>query len=111
MRFSPIFGLTMVLLSGCVSTPNSPSQILETKKTPDEYAHCVFPKWQKEKSATTLSGSQGHFKIVAESKVAADDIIVIHKATAGSKVSLYQRAPIVLPFGLSALEKAARECL
>ncbi|MDR3564722.1 MAG: hypothetical protein P4N59_25270 [Negativicutes bacterium] len=85
--------------------------MLETTKTPDEYAHCVFPKWQKEKSATTLSESQGHFKIVAASKVSADDIIEVHKATIGSKVSLYQRAPSVLPFGPNALEKAARDCL
>jgi hypothetical protein len=109
MRFALSLGVLALLLSGC-ATPNNPTQTLESSKTPEDYAHCVFPKVQKAKSVATLSGSQNHYKIVAGSKVAADDIIEIHKSTQGSKVSLYERAPITSPFG-TALEKAARACL
>lgn len=110
MRFALSLGLSALLLAGCVSAPNNPNQILQTSKSPEDYAQCVFPRVQKDKPAATLTGSQNHFRIVMGSKIAADDVIEIHKSSEGSKVSLYERAPLTSPFGTS-LEKAARKCL
>ena len=111
MRFPLLMSLAVLSLAGCASTPNNPSFTLASTKTPADYAHCVFPKWQKEASGTTLAETQGHYRIVVSSKIAADDILEIYKAPPGSKVFVYQRTPLTSTFGPGALETAARDCL
>ncbi|MGV8917662.1 MAG: hypothetical protein ACOH2R_07665 [Pseudomonas sp.] len=111
MRFPLVMSLAALTLAGCASTPNSPSYTLSSSKTASDYAHCVLPKWQKEASGTTLSETQGHYKIVASSKVAADDIMEIYKASPGSKIFVYHRVPLSSTFGRNTLETAARDCL
>lgn len=101
----------LLALAGCASAPNSPSLVLDTRKTPAQYAECVFPKWQKEKPGSTLTQSRNQVTIVAEGKVAADQILEVHRATTGSQVSIYLRGPLPGGIGHSRLENSARECL
>lgn len=98
-------------LTGCTSTPNSPSLVLKTAKAPDVYAQCVYPKWQAHKSGTTLTPGRNQVRLVAKGAVAADQILEVHKASTGSEVSLYLRGPVASTLGVSNLEKSARECL
>jgi len=111
MRFFLVYGLIALSLVGCTSTPNSPNITLSTKKPPEEYARCVFPKWQKENSSTTMSVTKGHYKILVKSKVMADDILEVYKISLGSEVSIYQRMPLTSALGRGALESAAYDCL
>ncbi|MDE1164171.1 MAG: hypothetical protein PW845_02025 [Pseudomonas sp.] len=111
MRLLLVCGLAAMSLAGCISAPNTPNVTLSTSKAPQAYAECVYPKWLKEHPSTTKSGSQNHYRVVVESKINADEILEISKTTTGSKVSLYQRAPLASPFTRSALETAARDCL
>lgn len=101
----------LLALAGCATAPNSPSLVLDTQKTPSQYAECVFPKWQKEKPGSTLTQSRNQATIVAEGKVAADQILEVHRATNGSQVSIYLRGPLPGGIGHTRLEKSARECL
>ncbi len=111
MRFFLALGVITLSLMGCTHTPNSPNITLETNKLPKEYALCVFHKWQKEKPSTTISETRGHYRVVVESKAAADEILDIYKTAQGSKVSMYQRMPLSSVFGGGYLESVVRDCL
>jgi hypothetical protein len=111
MRLLLLTAMLAASLYGCGSTPNNPSVDLETAKAPAEYAHCVFPKWQKIKPETTMTEGKNHFKLLVSGKVSQDDILEVFKGNPNTRVFLYQRAPLSAAFGRSALEHAARECL
>lgn len=111
MRFILVSVVASLLLAGCASTPNNPTLILETRKAPEAFAQCVLPKLQKGITAATMSETQGHYKIVMSSKIAADNVLEVYKAPAGGKVFLYERAPLASAFGPSELERAAHECI
>lgn len=111
MRFFLASGLIALSLVGCTHVPNSPSLTLSTKKSPAEYAQCVLPKWQQEKPDTTMSEASSHYKIVAKSKVMADEILNIYKTSRGSEVSIYKRTPFPSLLGRGPLESAVHACL
>lgn len=110
MRFAVMAGSVCFLLAACSSTPNNPSVDLDSKKTPAEYAACVYPKWQKAYPAATMTESKGHFKILVASKIASDEILEVYKGNPNTRVFLYQRAPLSSLLHRN-LEKAARDCL
>jgi hypothetical protein len=103
--------VTSLLLSGCASTPNSPTLTLQTNKAPADYAQCVLPKLHDDALHTTVSETQRSYRIVVSSKVAADDVLEAYKASNGGKVFLYERALLASTFGPSQLERAAQACL
>jgi hypothetical protein len=103
--------LVATALSACISAPNTPSVILSTSKTPEQYVDCVYPKWKTEVVETTRSERRKQFKVVAPSRLAADQILEVHAKPVGSEISLYLRRPLVLEFGKSSLETAANTCL
>jgi hypothetical protein len=111
MKLLSITGFGVLALAGCSSRPNAPSLTLSTQKSPEEYAQCVFPKWQRQNPEAIKSGSKGHYRIVVESKVAADEVLEIYKTTSGSEASLYQRALLPSTLGRKNLESAVRDCL
>ena len=111
MRLLLLTSVLVMSLTGCGSTPNNPSVDMETPKPANEYAQCVFSRWQQIKPGTTLTESKGHYKLLVSGKVAQDDILEVFKGNPNSRVFYYQRAPLASAFGRSALEKAARECL
>ncbi|WP_166367168.1 hypothetical protein [Pseudomonas akapageensis] len=111
MRLVLVSVFTSLLLAGCMSTPNTPTLVLETKKAPEAYAQCVLPLLLKDAAGATMSETQGHYKIVVSSKVAADDVLEAYKAPAGGKVFLYERALLASSFGPSSLERAAHACI
>lgn len=110
-RFVLPVGLIALSFAGCTSAPNSPNITLSTTKLPEEYAKCVFPKWQMENSSTTMTASKGRYKIVVKSKVMADDILEVYKTSQGSEVAMYQRIPLASAVGRRALVQAAHDCL
>jgi hypothetical protein len=100
-----------ISLCGYISAPNTPSAILSTKKTPEQYAQCIVPKWKSAVEGTTLSQHRNQYTIVAPSKLAANQILEVHPESTGSEVSLYLRSPLVLAIGHSQLEAFAKACL
>lgn len=98
-------------LVGCVSTPNQPTLILQTAKTPEQYTDCVMPKLQDRALQPSLSQSQRHYRIVLSSSVAADNVLEAYKAPTGGKVFLYERRLLASSFTPSSFERAAQECL
>ncbi|WP_025128936.1 hypothetical protein [Pseudomonas sp. PH1b] len=103
----PALTLAALLLTGCASAPNDPSLVLQTSKTPAEYAECVVPKLQD----PTVSQTQRGYRIVVSSKIAADNVLEAYKAPNGGKVYLYERHLLASSFSPSSFERAAQGCL
>lgn len=104
-------GLIALSVAGCTSAPNSPNFTLNSKKLPEEYARCVFPKLQKDNSNTAMSASKGRYRIVVQSRVLADDILEVYKTSQGSEIAVYQRIQLASAVGRGALEQAVHDCL
>lgn len=113
MRLLPLFAMTSaaLVLAGCASAPNDPSLVMQTRKTPAQYADCVIPKLQSSDQTATVSQSQRGYRIVVTSKVAADNVLEAFKAPNGGKVFLYERHLLASSFTPSHFEKAAQDCL
>jgi ABC-type uncharacterized transport system auxiliary subunit len=109
--FVPVMVFASLLLAGCASAPNDPTQTFQTKKTPAEYADCVVPKLQGSALTPTVSQTQRSYRIVVPSKIAADNILEAYKAPNGGKVFLYERRLLASNFMPSSFERAAQECL
>lgn len=109
--FVPVMTFAILLLAGCASAPNDPTQTFQTKKTPAEYADCVIPKLQGSALNPTVSQTQRSYRIVVPSKVAADNVLEAYKAPNGGKVFLYERHLLASNFMPSSFERAAQECL
>jgi hypothetical protein len=109
--FVPAMAFATLLLAGCATAPNDPTLILQTKKTPAEYADCVVPKLQGNALHPTVSQTQRSYRIVVPSKVAADNVLEAYKAPNGGKVFLYERHLLASNFMPSSFERAAQDCL
>ena len=109
--FVPVMAFASLLLAGCASAPNDPTLTFQTKKTPAEYADCVVPKLQGSALNPTVSQTQRSYRIVVQSKVAADNVLEAFKAPNGGKVFLYERHLLASNFMPSSFERAAQECL
>jgi hypothetical protein len=102
----PVSTLVYSLLAGCASAPNEPTLILETSKTPEQYAQCVMPKLQSHALTPTLVQSQRHSKIVVSSSTAADNVIEAYKSASGGRVFVYERSLLASRF-----MRTAQECI
>ncbi|AZC24706.1 MULTISPECIES: hypothetical protein [Pseudomonas] len=113
MRASPVAALTLVslMLAGCASAPNDPTLVMQTKKTPTEYADCVVPKLKEQALVPVVSQTQRSYRIVVVSKVAANNVLEAYKAQGGGKVFLYERHLLASSFTPSAFERTAQDCL
>jgi len=113
MRASPLSALTLasLLLAGCATAPNDPTLVMQTKKTPAEYADCLVPKLQGQALTPTVSQTQRSYRIVVPSKVAADNVLEAYKSPNGGKVFLYERHLLASSFTPSSFARAAQECL
>ena len=107
--------LAVVLLAGCSSPgdvkKNDPTISASTSKPAKKYALCVFPRWQEERSTSTMSETENGYRLVVASEMMTDEVLEIVSTGSGSKVTLFQRAPWSKMWGRSALEAAVRECL
>lgn len=106
-----VMSIACSLLAGCASGPNQPTRVMQTSKSPEQYAECIVPKLQGPTQTPTLSQSQRHYRIVVSSTVAADNVIEAYKAPTGGKVFLYERRLLASSFKPSSFEQAAQECL
>jgi hypothetical protein len=113
MRLSLVPAMTFasLLLAGCATAPNDPTLVMQTHKTPAEYAECVIPKLQSDAQTANVSQSQRGYRIVVTSKVAADNVLEAYKAPNGGKVFLYERHLLASSFAPSSFEKTAQDCL
>ncbi|ROL62638.1 hypothetical protein BLX41_31640 [Pseudomonas protegens] len=107
----PAMTLASLLLAGCATAPNDPTLVMQTHKTPAEYAECVVPKLQSRAQTASVSQSQRGYRIVVTSKVAADNVLEAYKTPNGGKVFLYERHLLASSFAPSSFERAAQECL
>jgi uncharacterized lipoprotein YajG len=114
MRFL-IGALSVALLAGCVSpsdlTTNKPTTSASTKKSPKEYALCVFPKWQDARSEAVMSETSDGYRIVIGAMQLTDELVDVSKSGAGSRVNFYQRVAWMPGVGRAAIEEAVKDCL
>ncbi|MBC2659122.1 hypothetical protein H7A76_27095 [Pseudomonas sp. MSSRFD41] len=113
MRVAPVVALTLgsLLLSACATAPNDPTLVMQTNKTPAQYADCVVPKLREQALAPTVSQTQRSYRIVVPSKVAANNVLEAYKAPNGGKVFLYERHLLASSFTPSNFSRAAQDCL
>lgn len=104
-----------VMLAGCMAPgdlkKNEPTISASTAKTPKKYALCVFPKWQEERSTSTMSETENGYRLIVATDISADEVLEITSFSGGSKVALYQRMPWAKMLGRGAIEDAVRNCL
>lgn len=110
-----ITGLALIVLAGC-STPgdlkqNDPTISATSTKSPKQYALCVFPKWQEERSASTMSETENGYRLIVATDMTTDELLEVADSGKGSKVALYQRMPWSKMWGRWALEDAVHKCL
>lgn len=107
--------LAVALLAGCSSPgdvkKNDPTISASTNKSAKKYALCVFPKWQEQRSTSTMSETENGYRLVVDTDMMTDEVLEVSSTGAGSKVALYQRLPWSKMWGRAALESAVRECL
>ncbi|UVM02033.1 hypothetical protein LOY41_12320 [Pseudomonas atacamensis] len=107
--------LAVAVLAGCSSPgdvkKNDPSISASTNKSAKKYALCVFPKWQEQRSTSTMSETENGYRLVVATDMMTDEVLEVSNAGTGSKVALYQRLPWSKMWGRAALEAAVRECL
>jgi uncharacterized lipoprotein YajG len=107
--------LAVALLAGCSSPgdvkKNDPTVSASTSKSAKKYALCVFPKWQEQRSTSTMSETENGYRLVVATDMMTDEVLEVSSAGSGSKVALYQRMPWSKMWGRAALETAVRECL
>lgn len=84
-------------VGGCSSPgdvkKNDPSISASSNKSAKKYALCVFPKWQEQRSTSTMSETESGYRLVVATDMTTDEVLEISSNGAGSKVSLYQRMP------------------
>ncbi|WP_330208967.1 lipoprotein [Pseudomonas sp. Z13] len=110
-----IAAVAVVMLAGC-STPNDlksnkPTISSSSSKAPKQYALCVFPKWQEERSTSTMSETEDGYRLIVATDMMTDEVLEIVKSGNGSRVALYQRMPWAKMVGRGAIEDAVRRCL
>ncbi|WP_166219710.1 hypothetical protein [Pseudomonas atagonensis] len=107
--------LALALLAGCSSPgdikKNDPTISASTNKSAKKYALCVFPRWQDQRSTSTMSETENGYRLVVATDMMTDEVLEVISTGAGSKVSLYQRMPWSKMWGRGELEAAVRECL
>lgn len=107
--------LVLVLLAGCVSPTdlksNTPTTTATTKKSPKEYAVCVFPKWQDARSEAVMSETENGYRLVISAMQMTDELLEIKKTANGSSVAFYQRVAWMPGVGRTAIEGAVKSCL
>lgn len=107
--------LAAALLAGCSSPgdvkKNESTIRASTSKSAKKYALCVFPRWQEQRTTSTMSETDNGYRLVVATEMMTDEVLEISNAGAGSKVALYQRMPWSKMWGRGALEAAVRECL
>jgi len=107
--------LAVALLAGCSSPgdikKNDPTITASTNKSAKKYALCVFPRWQDQRSTSTMSETESGYRLVVATDMMTDEVLEVKSTGAGSKVTLYQRMPWSKMWGRGELEAAVRECL
>jgi uncharacterized lipoprotein YajG len=107
--------LAVGLLAGCSSPgdikKNDPTISASTTKAAKKYALCVFPRWQDQRSTSTMSETERGYRLVVATDMMTDEVLEVTSTGTGSTVSLYQRMPWSKMWGRGELEAAVRDCL
>ncbi|MBX7275491.1 hypothetical protein K2E96_26730 [Pseudomonas sp. ERGC3:05] len=110
-----IGALSVAFLAGCVSPSdlksNTPTTTATTKKSPKEYAVCVFPKWQDARSEAVMSEIENGYRLVIGAMQMTDELLEVKKIANGSSVIFYQRVAWMPGVGRTAIENAVKNCL
>ena len=110
-----IAAVSLAVLAGCVGpgdlVRNDPSFKASTKKSPKEYALCVFPKWQDARTDSSMNETETGYRLLVASNNMADELLEIRKTAVGSDVTLYQRMAWSKMPGRTAAEGAVKNCL
>ncbi|MGH8447864.1 hypothetical protein [Pseudomonas sp.] len=110
-----IGGLALVVLAGCVSPSDlkssAPTTTATTKKSPRQYALCVFPKWQDARSEAVMSETESGYRLVIGAMKLTDELLEVKQTSNGSSVAFYQRVAWMPGVGRTAIEGAVKTCL
>lgn len=101
-----------VMLSGCTTSgmqKDKPAFSASSKKTPQQFARCLGPKWQEFNPSTTSIETDSGYKISASSTFSGVvALAVVDKSNSGSLVKVF------LPMdwaGTSGWKDAAKTCI
>lgn len=93
MRRLLIAALAGAVLAGCTTAgleQDSPVFSAQSKKTPQQYARCLGPKWQEFNSSTSSIETEQGYKISASSTYnGVVALAVVQGASSGSSVKVY----------------------
>lgn len=107
--------VVLAILAGCVSPSdlrnNTPTTTATTKKSPRDYAVCVFPKWQDARSEAVMSETESGYRLVVGAMQITDELLEVKKTSTGSSVAFYQRVAWMPGIGRAAIEDAVKSCL
>ncbi|MCY1433270.1 hypothetical protein D9M71_492930 [compost metagenome] len=107
----PTFRILVCLLlvaniAGCAS-PGKPTASKTTKKSPEEYAACVLPKWQALAPLSSQKSIANGYRITAPSAVASDEVLEVVEYQDGSRATFYKGSFL----SGNKLRQEARDCL
>ena len=93
-------------LAGCAS-PGKPTASKLTKKSPQQYAAFVLPKWKALAPQATQKSIAHGSRLTAPSAVASDDVLDVVDAHEGSRATFYKGSFL----SGDKLRQAAKQCL
>lgn len=106
----------MAMLAGC-ATPSdlksgSPVFVATTKKTPKQYAWCVFPQWQDLNAGATMSETESGYRLVMANPGVGqtDELLEINRSGSGATVRQYQRIAWQ-QMGRGGVSEAVKKCI
>lgn len=104
--------LALLVLAGCSTAgleQDAPAFSSQSKKSPQQFARCLAPKWQEFNPSTSSIETESGYKIAASatfSGVVA--LAVVDQASSGSSVRVFLPMDWV---GTSGWKDAARACI
>jgi hypothetical protein len=108
--------MAVMLLAGC-TTPSdlksgSPVFSSSTKKSPKQYALCVFPKWQDSNAGSMMTETEDGYRLVISNPGVGqtDELLEIEKTTTGASVRHFQRIAWV-QVGRGDVSDAVKKCI
>jgi uncharacterized lipoprotein YajG len=108
--------MAVALLTGC-TTPSdlksgSPVFSSATKKSPKQYALCVFPKWQDSNAGSTMTETERGYRLVMSNPGVGqtDELLEIDKTATGASVRHFQRIAW-MQAGRGDVSDAVKKCI
>ncbi|MDZ3992229.1 hypothetical protein [Pseudomonas sp. Teo4] len=105
--FRLLFPFALAATLAACASPSAPTGSKTTKKSPEDYAACVLPKWQAIAPLTVQKSINNGYRLTVPSALASDEVLEVVKHHDGSLATFYKGGF----FAGDKLRQAARDCL